>query len=300
MLQGRLKFFFSLSYNDLKTEPTIGRMEAEKLPSLLTKLDPPVGLGDNAPQRLVYKKLIEMNIPVDELGQVTFRHTIVALIRTGLTTKKITKDESSNVTFERQKDLDREMRKEVQKKWKLNDQGLDEFVPNPDAVHESSTGKMFGVLLMFDHWKVYNDRKTGIEEAKAEIEKQKFITNQLQKLKKLEEELDRTDQLPPSGIRSGILGAMNVAALIASRPKDRPVPRPRKKSMMSTTSCDSRNELITANNTIESTAFVNTAFEDDPPTAESPTFSENLEVRLSTDSMTNHFPKVDSGDDMPL
>ena len=283
-----------------KTELELGRMDAEKLPSLLTKLDPPVGLGDNAPQRLVYKKLIEMNIPIDELGQVTFRHTIVALIRTGLTTKKITKEESSNVTFRRQKELDREMRKEVQKKWKLNDQGLDEFVPDPDAVYDSSTGKMFGVLLMFDHWKVYNDRKTGIEEARAEIEKQKFITNQLEKLKKLEEELDRTDQLPPSGVRSGVLGSMNIATIIAGRPKDRPVPRPRKKSMMSTTSCDSRNALIAGDNPIESTAFVNDAYENDSTAQESPTLSVDFNNRVHRLSSDIQATKLDSGDDMPL
>ena len=153
---------------------------------------------------------------------------------------------------------------------------------------------------MFDHWKVYNDRKTGIEEAKAEIEKQKYITNQLQKLKKLEEELDRTDQLPPSGVRSGILGSMNIATIIAGRPKDRPVPRPRKKSMMSTTSCDSRNALI-GENPIESTAFVNDAFENDSAEPESPTIPVDFAGRQSR-RLSSDIPaiKTDSGDDMPL
>ena len=31
------------------------------------------GMGDNAPQRLVYKRLIEMNIPIDEYGQVSYK-----------------------------------------------------------------------------------------------------------------------------------------------------------------------------------------------------------------------------------
>ena len=73
----------------------------------------------------------------------------MSLIRTGLGTKKITKSESPSVTFERQRELDREIRSEMTKKWKgLTKPRLDQLVPDPDVTYDVTTGKMFGVQLM--------------------------------------------------------------------------------------------------------------------------------------------------------
>lgn len=52
--------------------------------------------------------------------------------------------------------LDREFRDEVSKFWKIEKNKLDQIVPSPEVMSKNgtvSTGKMFGVLLMFEHWK---------------------------------------------------------------------------------------------------------------------------------------------------
>ena len=272
---------FPAAWSDFDPHAT-GSMEATDLPKLLTRLEPPVGLGNNAPNRLIYKKLIEMNVPIDDRGHVTYKHIMVALIRTGLYTKKILKEESKNVTFKRQKELDREMRIEMMKKWKMSESSLNEIVPDPDTIHIGSTGKMFGVLLMFEHWKVYNDRKRGIQEAKEEIEKQKHIANQLEKLKKLEEELDKTDKLPP--LRAGLLSTINSAMAVTKiNPGPPPIPKPRKSSSASTRG------LLTSQ--IESTTFTNPAFEDD---------IEDTIVTKEVKIVDDKLHAIDAADDLPL
>ena len=38
---------------------------------MLRNMDPPLGFGNKCPYRLAYKKLIRMNMPVDEEGKVS-------------------------------------------------------------------------------------------------------------------------------------------------------------------------------------------------------------------------------------
>ncbi|RTG85046.1 voltage-dependent calcium channel N type alpha-1B [Schistosoma bovis] len=51
---------------------------------MLRNMEPPVGFGKNCPYRLAYRKLIRMNMPVDENGCVNFTTTLLALIRESL------------------------------------------------------------------------------------------------------------------------------------------------------------------------------------------------------------------------
>ena len=118
-------------------------IKAMELKVLLTKLDPPLGLGDNAPERLIYKRLIEMNLPIDLNGNVSYLQTIVSLVRSGLNTKMISKEESKEVTFERQKDLDNEMRFEIKRKWKtLSDDQLNSMLPG-NSIDQTSITESF-------------------------------------------------------------------------------------------------------------------------------------------------------------
>lgn len=50
-------------------------------------MDPPLGFGNKCPNRLAYKKLIRMNMPVDDDGKVNFTTTLFALIRENLNIK---------------------------------------------------------------------------------------------------------------------------------------------------------------------------------------------------------------------
>lgn len=54
---------------------------------MLKNMDPPLGFGNKCPNRLAYKKLIRMNMPVDDEGKVYFTTTLFALIRENLAIK---------------------------------------------------------------------------------------------------------------------------------------------------------------------------------------------------------------------
>lgn len=54
---------------------------------MLKNIDPPLGFGNKCPNRLAYKKLIRMNMPVDSDGKVNFTTTLFALIREDLDIK---------------------------------------------------------------------------------------------------------------------------------------------------------------------------------------------------------------------
>lgn len=54
---------------------------------MLKNMDPPLGFGNKCPNRLAYKKLIRMNMPVDDDGKVNFTTTFFALVRENLNIK---------------------------------------------------------------------------------------------------------------------------------------------------------------------------------------------------------------------
>ena len=54
---------------------------------MLRNMEPPLGFGNKCPYRLAHKKLIRMNMPIDEEGKVQFTTTLFALIRENLSIK---------------------------------------------------------------------------------------------------------------------------------------------------------------------------------------------------------------------
>lgn len=54
---------------------------------MLKNMDPPLGFGNKCPNRLAYKKLIRMNMPLDDEMRVQFTTTLFALIRENLNIK---------------------------------------------------------------------------------------------------------------------------------------------------------------------------------------------------------------------
>lgn len=54
---------------------------------MLKNMDPPLGFGNKCPNRLAYKKLIRMNMPLDDELRVQFTTTLFALIRENLSIK---------------------------------------------------------------------------------------------------------------------------------------------------------------------------------------------------------------------
>ena len=67
---------------------------------MLRKMEPPLGFGKNCPARLAYKRLIQMNMPVNQQKCVRFNTTLMALIRTSLEVKMIQKEDSCYATYQ--------------------------------------------------------------------------------------------------------------------------------------------------------------------------------------------------------
>lgn len=64
-----------------------GKILYSEMYDMLKNMDPPLGFGNKCPNRLAYKKLIRMNMPMDAEGRVQFTTTLFALIRENLNIK---------------------------------------------------------------------------------------------------------------------------------------------------------------------------------------------------------------------
>ena len=64
-----------------------GKILYTEMYDMLKNMDPPLGFGNKCPNRLAYKKLIRMNMPMDDEKKVNFTTTLFALIRENLSIK---------------------------------------------------------------------------------------------------------------------------------------------------------------------------------------------------------------------
>jgi voltage-dependent calcium channel N type alpha-1B len=117
---------------------------------MLRNMDPPLGFGNKCPYRLAYKKLIRMNMPLDESGQVHFTTTLFALIRENLNIKMRPAEEMDAAN--------RELRDTIQRIWPLQAKKMLDFLlpPPPEANSAGSkmtVGKIYAGLLIIENWK---------------------------------------------------------------------------------------------------------------------------------------------------
>ena len=82
---------------------------------ILKNIDPPLGFGKKCPDKMAYKRLIRMNMPINKKGRVSFTTTLFALIRDNL---KINVRESAEMD---QADL--ELRATIMKMWPITRSG---------------------------------------------------------------------------------------------------------------------------------------------------------------------------------
>ena len=64
-----------------------GKIHFKDMHKMLLNMEPPVGFGRKCPKALAYRRLIRMNMPIDEDGRVNFTTTLFALIRESLNIK---------------------------------------------------------------------------------------------------------------------------------------------------------------------------------------------------------------------
>ncbi|GFU29399.1 voltage-dependent calcium channel type A subunit alpha-1 [Nephila pilipes] len=115
---------------------------------MLRNMDPPLGFGNKCPSRLAYKKLIRMNMPLNEEMKVNFSTTLFALIRENLSIKMRAAEEMDVA--------DAELRETIKKLWPLQaKKQLNRLVPPTEMLgaRQLTVGKIYAGLLMYESWK---------------------------------------------------------------------------------------------------------------------------------------------------
>ncbi|KAJ8279651.1 hypothetical protein COCON_G00067170 [Conger conger] len=129
-----------------------GRIHYTAMYEMLTHMSPPLGLGKKCPSKVAYKRLVLMNMPVDEEMSVHFTSTLMALIRTALEVKLARGGDDRG-------QLDIELQKEISVIWPhLSQKSLDLLVP----VHKASDmtiGKIYAAMMIMDYYKQNKAKK---------------------------------------------------------------------------------------------------------------------------------------------
>ncbi|XP_041974502.1 voltage-dependent calcium channel type A subunit alpha-1 isoform X12 [Aricia agestis] len=125
-----------------------GKIHYTEMYDMLKNMDPPLGFGNKCPNRLAYKKLIRMNMPLDEEGKVNFTTTLFALIRENLNIKMRSAGEMDQA--------DEELRETITHIWPLQAKKmLDLLVPRKDVLNAGklTVGKVYAGLLILESWR---------------------------------------------------------------------------------------------------------------------------------------------------
>ncbi|KAL7018830.1 hypothetical protein ACKWTF_010927 [Chironomus riparius] len=125
-----------------------GKIHYTEMYDMLKNMDPPLGFGNKCPNRLAYKKLIRMNMPMDADGKVNFTTTLFALIRENLSIKMRAAEEMDQA--------DQELRETITHIWPLQAKKmLDLLVPRSDELNTGklTVGKIYAGLLILESWR---------------------------------------------------------------------------------------------------------------------------------------------------
>ncbi|XP_056276374.1 voltage-dependent R-type calcium channel subunit alpha-1E-like [Pseudoliparis swirei] len=129
-----------------------GRIHYTAMYEMLTHMSPPLGLGKKCPAKIAYKRLVLMNMPVDEDMSVHFTSTLMSLIRTALDIK-IARGGEDRIA------LDSELQREISIVWPyLPQKNLDLLVPiNKDT--DMTVGKIYASMMIMDYFKLNKAKK---------------------------------------------------------------------------------------------------------------------------------------------
>uniref|UniRef100_A0A8C1XMF7 Calcium channel, voltage-dependent, R type, alpha 1E subunit b n=1 Tax=Cyprinus carpio TaxID=7962 RepID=A0A8C1XMF7_CYPCA len=133
-----------------------GRIHYTAMYEMLTHMSPPLGLGKKCPAKIAYKRLVLMNMPVDEDMTVHFTSTLLSLIRTALEIKIARGGED-------RLQLDIELQKEISVIWPhLSQKTLDLLVPiNKDT--DMTVGKIYASMMIMDYFKQSKAKKLRLQ-----------------------------------------------------------------------------------------------------------------------------------------
>uniref|UniRef100_I3JBE0 Voltage-dependent N-type calcium channel subunit alpha n=1 Tax=Oreochromis niloticus TaxID=8128 RepID=I3JBE0_ORENI len=129
-----------------------GRISYKDMYNLLRVISPPLGLGKNCPNRVAYKRLVKMNMPIADDNTVHFTSTLMALIRTALEIKL-----ASGIVAQRL--CDAELKKELSTVWPNLSQKTMDLLVTPHKPNELTVGKVYAALMIFDYYKQNRARR---------------------------------------------------------------------------------------------------------------------------------------------
>ncbi|XP_058483634.1 voltage-dependent R-type calcium channel subunit alpha-1E-like isoform X1 [Solea solea] len=163
-----------------------GRIHYTAMYEMLTHMSPPLGLGKKCPAKIAYKRLVLMNMPVDEDMSVHFTSTLMSLIRTALDIK-IARGGEDRIA------LDSELQKEISIIWPyLPQKNLDLLVPiNKDT--DMTVGKIYASMMIMDYFKQNKAKKLRQQ---LEAQKSSLIFKRLDASALPEDILSNTQPLP--------------------------------------------------------------------------------------------------------
>ncbi|XP_068557875.1 voltage-dependent R-type calcium channel subunit alpha-1E-like isoform X2 [Cebidichthys violaceus] len=163
-----------------------GRIHYTAMYEMLTHMSPPLGLGKKCPAKIAYKRLVLMNMPVDEDMSVHFTSTLMSLIRTALDIK-IARGGEDRIA------LDSELQKEISIIWPyLPQKNLDLLVPiNKDT--DMTVGKIYASMMIMDYFKLNKAKKLRQQ---LEAQKSSLMFKRLDASTLSEDILSNTQTLP--------------------------------------------------------------------------------------------------------
>ncbi|XP_056258885.1 voltage-dependent N-type calcium channel subunit alpha-1B isoform X2 [Seriola aureovittata] len=123
-----------------------GRICYKDMYKLLRFISPPLGLGKKCPNRVAYKRLVKMNMPIADDNTVHFTSTLMALIRTALEIKL-----ASGVLAQRLCDAD--LKREINRVWPNLSQKTVDLLVTPHKYNELTVGKVYAAFMIFDYYK---------------------------------------------------------------------------------------------------------------------------------------------------
>ncbi|XP_076000695.1 voltage-dependent R-type calcium channel subunit alpha-1E [Genypterus blacodes] len=163
-----------------------GRIHYTAMYEMLTHMQPPLGLGKKCPAKIAYKRLVLMNMPVDEDMSVHFTSTLMSLIRTALEIK-IARGGEDRIA------LDSELQKEISIIWPyLPQKNLDLLVPiNKDT--DMTVGKIYASMMIMDYFKQNKAKKLRQQ---LEAQKTSLMLSRLETAALPEDILSNTQPMP--------------------------------------------------------------------------------------------------------
>uniref|UniRef100_A0A672JN68 Voltage-dependent N-type calcium channel subunit alpha n=1 Tax=Salarias fasciatus TaxID=181472 RepID=A0A672JN68_SALFA len=129
-----------------------GRICYQDMYKLLRFISPPLGLGKKCPNRVAYKRLVRMNMPIADDNTVHFTSTLMALIRTALEIKL-----ASGVLAQHLCDVD--LKREINRVWPSLSQKTVDLLVTPHKYNELTVGKVYAALMIFDYYKQNRAKK---------------------------------------------------------------------------------------------------------------------------------------------